>query len=90
MIEGDYIISIKTVRGECKIGRRYKILGIDKKGENISFLDEFELILEDDYYFITHNGNMTLSSCVNFKYDYEYNRKIKLKKLKKYGNRYNK
>jgi len=76
MIEGDYIIAIKTIRGQCKIDRRYKILGIDKKGSDISFFTDSKLILENDYYYIIHNNNFSISSSENFKYDYEYNRKI--------------
>jgi len=84
MIKGDYIIATKTIRGQCKIDRRYKIMSIYEKGSDISFFDECQLILEDDYYLIYHNDNMVITSCVNFKYDYEYNRKNKLKKIKNY------
>lgn len=79
---GDYIIAIRTIRGECKIDRRYKIIDILKKGEDISFLPEFPLIFDTDHYYIMHNNNISITSCENFKYDYQYNRRKKLSKIK--------
>ena len=83
MKTGDYIIGIETIRGFCKKGTRYKILGISEKGYIIDFGAFGSITLKEDHYYILHNNKCCLSKSSSFKYDYEYNRKLKLRKLKK-------
>lgn len=79
MIIGDYIIAIKTIRGECKKDRRYKILSIYEKGYNYELFC-YKIEYDEDYYVIKHNNNFAIAASSNFIYDYKSNRKIKLKK----------
>ena len=78
--EGDYIIALKTIRGECKKGRRYEIHGIYEKGHESEMFDVL-ITYTEDAYFIIHNGKMTISDSSNFEYDYKYNRKLKINKI---------
>lgn len=83
MKEGEYIIANVTIRGQCKEDRRYKIHGIIEKGhEEIDFLGlGIDIRYEEDAYYLMHNGRMTISNSSNFRYDYHYNRKLKIKKI---------
>ena len=81
-MKGEYVHAVKT-RGQCKKDCRYKILDIIEKGtiwSDWSWLAHIEYT--EDAYYIMHNNNMSISNSSNFKYDYKYNRKIKLKKNK--------
>jgi len=94
---GDYIIAIKTVRGECKKGVRYRVKNIMRNGDISKIPDSLldwckenlpnEPIITtweyDTHYRILLNGNTTYSNAEYFVNDICYNRIRKLRVLKR-------
>lgn len=76
----EYVVAIKTIRGECKKDTRYMILDIQRTGDILTFGD-IEVVCSYPAYLIRHNGKMVYVDTKYFITEIKYHRKLKLKKL---------